>query len=203
MSKRERRAFRAHDVGMVFQDPFSSLNPVRRVGSQVAETLRANRGMSRAQARIAAIGLLEDVGLPNPSTLVKKYPHELSGGMRQRVMIALATSANPRLLLADEPTTALDVLTQKQVLELLTTMREHREMAMIIVSHDFGVIAQMCDRVMVMNDGEIVETGGVAQVYDSPSHPYTRSLLAAVPTFDAVQDRLSGDDTPSPSPATP
>lgn len=184
MTSRELRRFRARDVGMVFQDPFSSLNPVYRVGAQISETLRCNLGLDRAAARREGIALLERVGIPRPDRNYLSYPHELSGGMRQRVMIALATASKPRLLLADEPTTALDVLTQKQILELLAEMRRDLGMSMVLVSHDFGVIAQMCDKVAVMYDGTIVETGPVGQIYDSPQHPYTKSLLAAVPQLE-------------------
>lgn len=184
MSKRELREFRAHEVGMIFQDPFSSLNPVFRVGAQLSETLRANRGLGRAAAKSEAISLLERVGIPEPSRRYRSYPHELSGGMRQRVMIALATASRPRLLLADEPTTALDVTTQQQILALLSEMRRQTDMSILLVSHDFGVIAQMCDRVAVMYGGQIVETGPVSRIYDAPQHPYTKALLAAVPELD-------------------
>ncbi|CAN5322741.1 ABC transporter ATP-binding protein [soil metagenome] len=200
MTTKELRQFRATDVGMVFQDPFSSLNPVFRVGAQIAETLRHNLGLSRSQARTEGTALLERVGIPRPDRHFQSYPHELSGGMRQRVMIALATASKPRLLLADEPTTALDVLTQKQILKLLAEMRRDLGMAMVLVSHDFGVIAQMCDRVAVMYEGTIVETGAVEQIYDDPTHPYTKSLLASVPRLEwtsqsetAAAGRLNGN----------
>jgi ABC-type dipeptide/oligopeptide/nickel transport system ATPase component len=186
MTAKDLRDFRAHDVGMVFQDPFSSLNPVYRIGAQLSETLRRNLGVNRAEARSQAVTLLERVGIPHADRHYQSYPHELSGGMRQRVMIALATASKPRLLLADEPTTALDVLTQKQILELLTEMRRDLGMSMLLVSHDFGVIAQMCDRVAVMVQGAIVEAGPVAKIYDAPEHPYTKSLLAAVPRLEWV-----------------
>ena len=189
MSSKELRSFRAHDVGMIFQDPFSSLNPVFKVGAQITETLRANLGLGRAEARSTAIDMLERVGIPRPDQHFSSYPHELSGGMRQRVMIALATASRPRFLLADEPTTALDVTTQKQILTLLATMRRDFDMAMLLVSHDFGVIAQMCDRVAVMYGGQIVESGPVEAIYRTPQHPYTRALLASVPELDAVDQR--------------
>ncbi len=184
MSKRELTQFRRNDVGMVVQDPTSSLNPVFRIGHQLSGTIRTNLGLDRTEARNVAIEMLDRVGIPRPDHVYRSYPHELSGGMRQRVMIALATAGRPRLLLADEPTTALDVLTQKQILLLLDEMRRERNMAMLLVSHDFGVIAQMCDRVAVMYGGQIVETGPVVDIYDDPQHPYTRSLLASVPNLE-------------------
>jgi oligopeptide/dipeptide ABC transporter ATP-binding protein len=181
MSPRELRAFRAHDVGMIYQDPFSSLNPVMRIGAHLSETLRANRGLSKAEARAEGLELLERVGIPDPQRRYLAYPHELSGGMRQRVMIALATASHPRLLLADEPTTALDVTTQAQILDLLLEMRRELGTAILVVSHDFGVIAQVCDRVAVMYGGHVVETGAIGELYADPQHPYTRALLESVP----------------------
>lgn len=188
MSNRELRQFRGSEVGMVFQDPFSSLNPVFRIGAQLTDALRTNLHHDRSTAHKVAIDMLDRVGIPRPDHVYRSYPHELSGGMRQRVMIAMATAAQPRLLLADEPTTALDVLTQKQILLLLSEMRRELGMAMLLVSHDFGVIAQMCDRVAVMYGGQIVESGLVEAIYDSPQHPYTRALLQSVPELE-VPDR--------------
>jgi len=180
------RQLRAHEVGMVFQDPFSSLNPVLRIDTQIVETLRSNLGLSKSAAKKEAIRLLDSVGIPEPERWARAYPHELSGGMRQRVMIALATAAEPKLLIADEPTTALDVTTQAQILELLRKLRDERGVAVLIVSHDFGVIAQTCDRVVVMYGGHIVETGPVKATYENPQHPYTRALLASVPTVESA-----------------
>lgn len=194
MSSKELRSYRAHDVGMVLQDPSSSLNPVLKVGAQLTETLRSNLGLGRSEAKTAAIEMLDRVGIPRPDQHFSSFPHELSGGMRQRVMIALATASRPRLLLADEPTTALDVTTQKQILTLLAGMRRDFEMSILLVSHDFGVIASMCDRVAVMYGGEIIETGPVDAIYGAPQHPYTRALLASVPDLDAVDRR----DRPNP-----
>jgi oligopeptide/dipeptide ABC transporter ATP-binding protein len=184
MSPDELRQYRARDVGMIFQDPFSSLNPVHRVGQQVAETLQLNRGLDRAAARTQAVALLDSVGIPDPERRARAYPHELSGGMRQRVMIALATSSQPRLLIADEPTTALDVTTQRQILELLAKLRADNGMSILLVSHDFGVIAQLCDRVVVMYGGHVVERGPIEAIYDDPQHPYTRALLDSVPSIE-------------------
>jgi oligopeptide/dipeptide ABC transporter ATP-binding protein len=171
---------------MIYQDPFSSLNPVFRIGSQVSETLRVNLGMGKSEARRHAVELLDGVGIPDPERRALSYPHELSGGMRQRVMIALATASRPRLLLADEPTTALDVTTQAQILALLQRLRAEREMAVLLVSHDFGVIAQVCDRVAVMYGGHILETAPIAAIYNDAQHPYTRALLESVPELESA-----------------
>jgi oligopeptide/dipeptide ABC transporter ATP-binding protein len=182
----ELRSLRARDVGMIFQDPFSSLNPVFRVGDQLAETLRLNAGMGKREAKVTATELLEHVGIEDPARRYLSYPHELSGGMRQRVMIAIAISARPRLLIADEPTTALDVTTQAQILELLARLRREHDMAVLLVSHDFGVIAQVCDRLAVMYGGHVVETGTVGTLYARPEHPYTRALLESVPSLESA-----------------
>lgn len=184
MDETELRRYRAKDVGMIFQDPFSSLNPVHRVGRQVAETLRLNRGLSRGAAKQESIALLDSVGIPDPARRAGSYPHELSGGMRQRVMIALATASQPRLLIADEPTTALDVTTQRQILELLARLRSEHGTSILVVSHDFGVIAQLCDRVVVMYGGHVVERGPITELYENPQHPYTRALFTSVPSLE-------------------
>jgi len=186
MSPRELRELRAHDVGMIYQDPFSSLNPVFRVGAQVAETLRLNRGLDKRAANAAVLELLDSVGIPDPPRRALAYPHELSGGMRQRIMIALATASQPRLLVADEPTTALDVTTQAQILALLQELRREQGMSVLLVSHDFGVIAQVCDRVAVMYGGHVVESGPLTTLYEDAQHPYTRALLGSVPSLHAA-----------------
>ncbi len=186
MGGSELRRLRAREVGMVFQDPFSSLNPVFRIDRQITETLRANLGMPASTARRECVRLLGAVGIPDPERWALAYPHELSGGMRQRVMIALAMATGPRLLIADEPTTALDVTTQAQILELLRKLRDERGVAVLMVSHDFGVIAQTCDRMVVMYGGHVVETGPVGRTYQSPQHPYTRALLASVPMLSSA-----------------
>ncbi len=189
MSTQDLRALRARDVGMIFQDPFSSLNPVFRAGEQLAETLRVNLGMKKAAARAEAIELLDHVGIPDPARRYLSYPHELSGGMRQRVMIAMAMAAKPRMLIADEPTTALDVTTQAQILELLLRLRREHDMAVVLVSHDFAVVAQVCDRVAVMYGGHVVETGSVQAIHHRPEHPYTRALLESVPSIESAGRR--------------
>jgi oligopeptide/dipeptide ABC transporter ATP-binding protein len=189
MSTAELRALRAREVGMIFQDPFSTLNPVFKVGDQIAETLRVNLGMKKAAARAEAIELLGHVGIPDPPRRYLAYPHELSGGMRQRVMIAMAMAAKPRMLIADEPTTALDVTTQAQILQLLLRLRREHDMAVVLVSHDFGVIAQVCDRVAVMYGGHVVETASVETIYQRPEHPYSRALLESVPLIESAGRR--------------
>jgi oligopeptide/dipeptide ABC transporter ATP-binding protein len=186
LDKSKLRDLRQHSIGMIYQNPFGSLNPTMRAGTQIAETLRVNRGLSRGAAKTEAVALLDRVGIEDPERRYRAYPHELSGGMCQRVMIAIATASAPRLMLADEPTTALDVTTQAQILKLLGKMRAEEGMAMLLVSHDFGVIAQACDRVAVMYGGHIVETGPVETIYHEPEHPYTRALLNSVPELDSA-----------------
>jgi oligopeptide/dipeptide ABC transporter ATP-binding protein len=205
MNPRELRAFRAHDVGMIYQDPFSSLNPVFRIGSQLTETLRVNLGLGKSEAWDRALKLLTDVGISDPERRALSYPHEFSGGMRQRVMIALATASEPRLLLADEPTTALDVTTQAQILALLKQLNKDRGMGVLLVSHDFGVIAQVCDRVAVMYGGYIVETAPVGDLYRGAEHPYTRGLLESIPRIESAghATRLAGIRGMPPDPISP
>jgi oligopeptide/dipeptide ABC transporter ATP-binding protein len=186
LGTKQLRDFRAHSVGMIYQNPFGSLNPTMRVGNQIAETLKVNRGMSKKDAKAEALALLERVGIEDAEHRYRAYPHELSGGMCQRVMIAIATASSPRLMLADEPTTALDVTTQAQILKLLAAMSKEEGMAMLLVSHDFGVIAQACDRVAVMYGGHIVESGPVETIYHEPEHPYTKALLNSVPELDSA-----------------
>jgi oligopeptide/dipeptide ABC transporter ATP-binding protein len=189
LGAKQLRDHRAHHVGMVFQDPFSCLDPTMRVGEQIAETLRVNAGLGRDDARRRAIELLGTVDIADPDRRYLAYPHEFSGGMRQRIAIAIAISCEPRLLVADEPTTALDVTTQAQILSLLLRLRDQTGMAILLVSHDFGVIAQICDRVAVMYGGYVVEVGPIADVYSSPFHPYTRALLTAIPTIESAGKR--------------
>jgi peptide/nickel transport system permease protein len=183
----EMRRLRGDEIAMVFQDPSSSLNPVHRIGDQVVEAIRAHRDTSRAEATAQAIGLLRDVGLPDPEQRAKTYPHELSGGQRQRAMIASAVANGPRLLVADEPTTALDVTIQAQILQLLAALKAKSDMGLIFITHNLAVVAEIADRVCVMYAGEIVEEGPVAEVFARPCHPYTAALIASVPEGASAQ----------------
>jgi oligopeptide/dipeptide ABC transporter ATP-binding protein len=175
------RAIRGRDISMIFQEPMTALNPVFRIGSHMGDVLRLHQGLSHKQARTAAIEMLAKVGIPEPAQRIDNYPHELSGGMRQRVMIAMALSCGPQLLVADEPTTALDVTTQAQVLEQIAKLQKEFGMAMILVTHDLGVVAETCQRALVMYCGRIVEDSPVSELYATPRHPYTAGLLASIP----------------------
>lgn len=175
------RRVRGNDIGMVFQEPLTSLNPVYTIGEQIAEPIRIHLGRSHREALADAIQRLEDVGIPDPRRRARQYPHELSGGMRQRATIAMALACNPTLLIADEPTTALDVTIQAQILNLLGQLQKERGMGMLFVTHNLGVVAEIADRVAVMYAGSLVETGSVARVFSHPRHPYTKGLMRSVP----------------------
>jgi peptide/nickel transport system ATP-binding protein len=183
MPERELRGLRGRHVSMIFQDPSSSLNPVYTVGRQIEETLRAHLGLRGAAARTRAIELLERVGIPAPAVRVDDYPHQLSGGMRQRVMIAIALACEPKLLIADEPTTALDVTIQAQILELLAKLQRETGTSVVLITHDLGVVAELADHVAVMYAGRLVEKADVRSLFAHPQHPYTRGLLRSVPGF--------------------
>jgi oligopeptide/dipeptide ABC transporter ATP-binding protein len=189
LSKKELERIRGKDISMIFQDPTSCLNPVFSVGDQITEMLRMKLHMSRQKAFNRAVELLDRVGIPSPKQRLADYPHQLSGGMRQRVMIAIAIASQPKLLLADEPTTALDVTIQDQILSLLAEIREETGMSMILVSHDVGVVAQNADEVAVMYAGWLVERGAAREVLHGPRHPYTQGLLNAIPKIDQVGQR--------------
>lgn len=184
------RRLRGSEIAMVFQDPAGSLNPVLRIGDQIVETIRAHRPLTRRDARRRAIELLGLVGMPEPDRQVDAYPHELSGGLQQRAMIAMALSCEPKILIADEPTTALDVTVQAQILELLAEVKRRMGMALLLISHDLGVVAHLADRVAVMYGGHVVEQATTADLFDRPRHPYTAALLAAAPPPTRKVDRL-------------
>ncbi|HKG04052.1 MAG TPA: ABC transporter ATP-binding protein [Conexibacter sp.] len=179
--ERRLRSMRGREISMIFQDPLESLNPVFSIGDQLTEVLRLRAGLARSTARLRAVELLERVGIPSAATRLRSYPHELSGGMRQRVMIAIAIACGPELLIADEPTTALDVTIQDQILGLLVELQQETGLTVLLVSHDLGVIAQMADRIAVMYAGRVVETGTVDEVLLTPRHPYTAGLIASAP----------------------
>lgn len=187
----EMRRLRGGRIGMIFQEPMTSLNPVYTCGAQIMESLSEHSGMKAREARARAIELLELVGLPSPKERVDDYPHQLSGGQRQRVMIALALANDPQLLIADEPTTALDVTIQAQILDLISSLRARTGTAVMLVTHDLGVVAQTCDDVVVMYAGRVVEQAPTDRLFADPQHPYTIGLMAAVPRIDATTERLS------------
>jgi peptide/nickel transport system ATP-binding protein len=200
LEERALRDIRGRRIGMVFQDPMTSLNPVFTVGDQVAEGIRAHFPVSRKEAGDRAVALLEEVGISDAALRARDYPHQMSGGMRQRVMIAMALACEPELLIADEPTTALDVTVQAQILEILDRLRRARGMAVLLITHDLGIVAGRADRVAVMYAGQIVEEARTAQLFARPSHPYTQGLLASVPRLTGPRGRLTpiGGSVPTP-----
>lgn len=203
MSERGLSKVRGRDISFIFQDPLTALNPTMRIGRQIAEVVQRHKGLDRHAARLAALQLLKDVQVTSPERRLDSYAHELSGGLRQRVVIAMALAITPRLIIADEPTTALDVTVQDQILRLLRARRDANGTSIILVTHDLGVVSQICDRVAVMYAGRIVETGPVREVLDDPAHPYTQALLASLPSRVGRDQELVPIDGAPPSLAVP
>ncbi len=189
-SKREMQRIRGEKIAMIFQEPMTALNPVFTVGYQISESLRIHQGLSKKEARQKALEMLKKVGIPLPEKRIDDYPHQLSGGMRQRVMIAIALCCNPQLLICDEPTTALDVTIQAQILELIYQLRQDMGTSVIMITHDLGVVAQVTERILVMYAGQVVEMGTAREILTDPQHPYTKALLASIPTPDKKGERL-------------
>ena len=192
LSDREMRAIRGNEISMIFQEPMTSLNPVLSIGQQIGEALRLHQGLSKKDAEARAVEMLKLVGIPAPDKRVKEYPHQLSGGMRQRVMIAIALACNPKLLIADEPTTALDVTIQAQILDLMRDLKHRVGAAIVLITHDLGVVAEVAERVIVMYAGRKVEEAPVVELFKNPKHPYTKGLLGAVPKLGSS---LTGEST--------
>jgi len=199
LSEEKMRELRGDDIAMIFQEPMSSLNPVFTCGSQISEQILIHRDVTKAEAEKRSIELLHLVGIPNPAERFSSYPHELSGGMRQRVMIAMALSCNPALLIADEPTTALDVTVQAQILDLISKLKSDTGMSVMLITHDFGVVAELCEEVIVMYASRVVEKGSVQQLFSNPLHPYTRGLLKSIPRLGSPKERLHVIDGNVPS----
>ena len=189
LSPQELNRFRGREIAMIFQDPMSSLNPYLNIEKQMTEVVMHHQGLSRREARAHAVEMLRAVQIPDPEQRIRQYPHEFSGGMCQRILIAMALLCEPDILIADEPTTALDVTVQAQIAQLVAELRRASHMAIILITHDLGVVAGVCDKVLVMYAGQVVEFGTVEQIYYAPRHPYTRGLLASVPRLDRVEDR--------------
>ncbi|WP_420897805.1 ABC transporter ATP-binding protein [Brevibacillus marinus] len=201
-SEKRMRQLRGNQLAMIFQEPMTSLNPVFTIGEQISETVRLHRDLSKKQARLHAVEMLQKVGIPRAESIVDEYPHQLSGGMRQRVMIAMAMSCDPELLIADEPTTALDVTIQAQILDLMRKLNKESGTAIMLITHDLGVVAEMCNRVVVMYAGKVVEEGAVREIFGNPQHPYTKGLLQSVPRMDQKRERLYSIPGNVPSPGS-
>lgn len=190
LTERQFRKIRGNEISMIFQEPMTSLNPVFTIGEQLSEPLKQHKKMSRKQRRQAIIEVLKQVGIPRAEQIIDEYPHQLSGGMRQRVMISLALLCEPKLLICDEPTTALDVTIQAQILELMKQIKEEKEMSLLFITHDLGVVAEMCDRVVVMYAGQIVEVAEINELFDNPLHPYTKGLIESLPSNNDRKSKL-------------
>lgn len=191
MKEREKQEYRGNHLAMIFQEPMTSLNPLHKCGNQIIESMLIHTDISKADAKEKAIELLKLVGIPAPEQRFNEYPHQMSGGMRQRVMIAMALACDPQLLIADEPTTALDVTIQAQILEVLKELRDRLKMGIILITHDLGVVSEVCDRVIVMYTGKVVEQGLIREILDKPKHPYTEGLIAAIPNIQDEKGKLS------------
>lgn len=190
-SETQMREIRGNQISMIFQEPMTSLNPVFTIGDQLAEVLRIHKSMGKKESRQRAVELLQEVGIPRAEQIVREYPHNLSGGMRQRVMIAMAMACNPKLLIADEPTTALDVTIQAQILDLMRKLKLENNMSILLITHDLGVVAETCDRVVVMYGGKVVEEADVETIFNAPKHPYTMGLLESIPSMDKEVEWLA------------
>ncbi|MDH5161880.1 ABC transporter ATP-binding protein [Heyndrickxia oleronia] len=190
LPEKSMRSIRGNEIAMIFQEPMTSLNPVYKIGRQLVESIRLHMKKDANEAKEHAINMLELVGIPRAREIMKEYPHQLSGGMRQRVMIAMAMSCNPKLLIADEPTTALDVTIQAQILDLMRKLREESDSSILLITHDLGVVAEMCDRVVIMYAGKVVEESDVNTIFENPKHPYTKGLLESIPKLGVKIDRL-------------
>lgn len=201
-SKKRMRQIRGNEIAMIFQEPMTSLNPVFTIGNQMTEGIRLHKNVSKKEAAGIAVDMLRKVGLPRANGLLKEYPHQLSGGMRQRVMIAMAMACDPELLIADEPTTALDVTIQAQILELMKALNEDLDTSILLITHDLGVVADICTRIVVMYAGKVVEEGDVRTIFNHPQHPYTEGLIKSVPDMRQKQDRLYSIPGNVPKPGT-
>ncbi|MCL6522327.1 MAG: ABC transporter ATP-binding protein [Firmicutes bacterium] len=190
LSEQEMRKIRGNEISMIFQEPMTSLNPVFTVGRQIEESIRLHQKVDARESRVRAIEMLRRVGIPSPEVRVDQYPHQMSGGMRQRVMIAMALACNPKLLIADEPTTALDVTIQAQILELIKQLKREFGTSVLLITHDMGVVADMCDRVIVMYAGKVVEEARVDDLFERPLHPYTEGLLHSIPSMEGRREKL-------------
>ncbi|TLS36259.1 ABC transporter ATP-binding protein [Pseudalkalibacillus caeni] len=199
-SNRKMQKIRGNQASMIFQDPLTSLNPLHTVGKQIEESLLLHTSLSKQERRKRVIKLLNDVGLPRADELIDEYPHQLSGGMRQRIMIAMAMACEPKLLICDEPTTALDVTVQAQILELMNELKERTRMGIIMITHDLGVVAEVCDRVIVMYAGKVVETAPVEELFENPKHPYTKGLMQSIPKLGIRKQMLGSIAGTVPSP---
>lgn len=201
LSEKEMRKIRGNEIAMIFQEPMTSLNPVYTIGEQIGEAVKLHLKYNKKDAKNHVINMLKLVGIPRAEEIVNEYPHQLSGGMRQRIMIAMAMACNPTLLIADEPTTALDVTIQAQILDLMKKLKKEKATSIMLITHDLGVVAEMCDRVIVMYAGKVVEEAEVTEIFDNPKHPYTKGLLNSIPKLGQKMDRLDSIPGNVPTPA--